>query len=191
MGEHSPATAVQTTDARGPADRMPKSPTMEFAEEITMVSSGPEPMGTTSVPIGYESPYIRALMADTSTEAIRSDGYVFDFDYLWDEEEEEVAAKADEEPENTTSSSSILSGLRRSRTEFVSSISLTCGSRNDLVILRSSEPAVERPRLQISFLVYPFEEARRVLDGGGDDGTELPLAPINRVEDAFSRRSLR
>lgn len=161
MGEHSPATAVQTTDARGPADRMPKSPTMEFAEEITMVSSGPEPMGTTSVPIGYESPYIRALMADTSTEAIRSDGYVFDFDYLWDEEEEEVAAKQTE------------------RT----------GEYN-FVIFDLSEPAVEKTQTPNFILVYPSEEAPTAFSDEGRGMMELTIPGVAtdsiEMEDAFS-----
>ncbi len=161
MGEHSPATAVQTTDARGPADRMPKSPTMEFAEEITVVSSGPEPMGTTSVPIGYESPYIRALMADTSTEAIRSDGYVFDFDYLWDEEEEEVAAKQTE------------------RT----------GEYN-FVIFDLSEPAVEKTQTPNFILVYPSEEAPTAFSDEGRGMMELTIPGVAtdsiEMEDAFS-----
>ncbi len=92
---------IQEVDVRGPADRMPKSPTMESTEEITVVSSGPEPTGITSSPMGYESPYIRALMADTSTEAIRSDGYVFDFDCYWDEEEEGVEEATSKQTERT------------------------------------------------------------------------------------------
>ncbi len=73
-------------------------PPEEVAEEITILSSGAEPARTTSVPIGYESPYIRALMAETSLAASRSDGYVFDFDHIWDEEDDEVP-KTFAEPE--------------------------------------------------------------------------------------------
>ena len=89
-GHSSDGTVIQDMDIKGPVERMPKPPTMGVSEEITVLSSGVEPMGTTSAPMGYESPYIKALMADTSTEAIRSDGYVLDFDHFWDEEDEEV-----------------------------------------------------------------------------------------------------
>ncbi|MFA6668511.1 MAG: hypothetical protein WCS14_03290 [Candidatus Methanomethylophilaceae archaeon] len=177
MGEHSPATAVQTTDARGPADRMPKSPTMEFAEEITMVSSGPEPMGTTSVPIGYESPYIRALMADTSTEAIRSDGYVFDFDYLWDEEEEEVAAK---QTERTGEYNFVIFDLSEPAEV----------KEPNLVIFDLSEPAVEKTQTPNFILVYPSEEAPTAFSDEGRGMMELTIPGVAtdsiEMEDAFS-----
>lgn len=179
-GHSSDGTVIQDMDVRGPVERMPKPPIMDVSEEITVLSSGAEPMGTTSAPMGYESPYIKALMADTSTEAIKSDCYVLDFDHFWDEEDEEVL----EVPAETN-------GTVKERDPVVFDLSEPAEAQEpNFVIFDLSEPAEEKVQTPNFILIDNSEETPMAISEEADGMIEVAIpemmSDVREMEDSVS-----
>ncbi len=179
-GHSSDGTVIQDMDIKGPVERMPKPPTMGVSEEITVLSSGVEPMGTTSAPMGYESPYIKALMADTSTEAIRSDGYVLDFDHFWDEEDEEVQEVPAETGEIVKEPNLVVFDLSEPAE----------AQKPNFVVFDLSEPTEEKVPTPNFILIDDSEETSISVSEEADCMMEIAipeiLSDVREMEDAVS-----
>ena len=179
-GHSSDGTVIQDMDIKGSVERMPKPPTMGVSEEITVLSSGVEPMGTTSAPMGYESPYIKALMADTSTEAIRSDGYVLDFDHFWDEEDEEVQEVPAETGEIVKEPNLVVFDLSEPAE----------AQKPNFVVFDLSEPTEEKVPTPNFILIDDSEETSISVSEEADCMMEIAipeiLSDVREMEDAVS-----